>query len=371
MNGTADVIVIGGGLHGCSAALHLAMRGARVTVLEKDTVARHASGVNAGGVRRLGRHPAEIPLADAAIKIWHRIAELVDDDCGFGASSQVKVGETEQEMKDMAARVEQVRALGFDHEKIIDRRELRERVPAVSEHCLGAIAVDGDGHANPFRTTRAFHRKGAALGVDFRQNTRMTGFARSAGIWTVETTNGSFQAPVMVNCAGAWGAEVAGGLGEPVPLSPEAFMLMITARMAPFVTPVVGAWGRTLSFKQFANGTVMMGGGHRGKAFPEANRATVDFAGLAVSARTAATIFPIMKGATVVRAWAGIEGETPDKLPVIGPSGTEEGVVHAFGYCGHGFQIGPIVGRVVADLVTDGATDLPIEPFRIGRFNNS
>jgi sarcosine oxidase subunit beta len=62
-----DVIVIGGGLHGCSAALHLARRGARVTVIEKDHVGRHASGVNAGGVRRLGRHLAEVPLAVAAM----------------------------------------------------------------------------------------------------------------------------------------------------------------------------------------------------------------------------------------------------------------------------------------------------------------
>ena len=91
MTSPPDVLVIGGGLHGCSAALQLAMRGARVTVIEKDHVGRHASGVNAGGVRRLARHPAEIPLAEASMRIWRDIADLVDDDCGFRVSGQKRV----------------------------------------------------------------------------------------------------------------------------------------------------------------------------------------------------------------------------------------------------------------------------------------
>ena len=90
-----DVIVIGGGLHGCSTALHLARRGIAALVIEKDHVGRHASGVNAGGVRRLGRHPAEIPLSVASMELWHTIRDLVDDDCGFRSHGQVKVAENE------------------------------------------------------------------------------------------------------------------------------------------------------------------------------------------------------------------------------------------------------------------------------------
>ena len=70
------VIVIGGGIHGCSTALHLALLGVKVLVIEKDHAGRHASGVNAGGVRRLGRHPAEIPLSVASMAIWHDIEEI-------------------------------------------------------------------------------------------------------------------------------------------------------------------------------------------------------------------------------------------------------------------------------------------------------
>src|SRR3981081_2212818 len=93
-----DIIVIGGGLHGCSAALHLARRGLKVLVLEKDYAGRHASGVNAGGGRRLGRHLAEIPLSGASMELWHRIGDLVDDDCGFDSHGQVKIAESEAEL---------------------------------------------------------------------------------------------------------------------------------------------------------------------------------------------------------------------------------------------------------------------------------
>ena len=90
---SADVIVIGGGIHGCSTALHCAMRGLSVILIEKDHAGRHASGVNAGGVRQLARHVAEIPLSNASMALWHNIADLVDDDCGFTSDGQVLVAE--------------------------------------------------------------------------------------------------------------------------------------------------------------------------------------------------------------------------------------------------------------------------------------
>src|SRR5256885_6943641 len=113
---SADVVVIGGGLHGCSAALYLARAGATVIVLEKDHVARHASGVNAGGVRRLGRHPAEVRLAVASLSLWERIADLVDDSCGFENPGQVKVAETEPELETLRERIARLREQGFEHE---------------------------------------------------------------------------------------------------------------------------------------------------------------------------------------------------------------------------------------------------------------
>ncbi|HJQ56377.1 MAG TPA: FAD-binding oxidoreductase [Vineibacter sp.] len=365
---TADVIVIGGGLHGCSTALHLARRGAKPLVIEKDYVGRHASGVNAGGVRRLGRHVAEIPLSVASMELWHTVRDLVDDDCGFESHGQVKVAESEDELDGLRRRVEEVRTLGFTHEELVGTDELRALVPAIADHCLGAIVCRRDGAALPFRTTQAFRRKAEALGASFLENTRVTGLRRESGCWIVTTGDGAHEAPDIVNAAGAWAAEVAGWLGEPVPLEVTAPMLMISAPMAPFLKPVVGATGRPLSFKQFGNGTVLIGGGHRGRPDPATNWTDLNFAALAISARTVRDLFPVMRGAQIVRAWAGIEARMPDDIPVIGPSRTSERAWHAFGFSSHGFQLGPIVGAIIAELITTGRTNLPIAPFDIARF---
>jgi sarcosine oxidase subunit beta len=366
-----DVIVIGGGLHGSSAALHLARRGARVTVLEKDHVGRHASGVNAGGVRRLGRHLAEVPLAVAAMELWHHIGALVDDDCGFESHGQVKVAENEAEFAALRARVDELTRLGFTHEELIDRAALKQIVPAISDHCVGAIVCRTDGAANPYRTTLAFKHKAESLGVRFIEGAAVTALARNGRAWRVETGAGRYEAGAVVNCAGAWADRIAAALGEPVPLEPIAPMLMITAPLPPFLKPVVGAAGRPLSFKQFRNGTVLIGGGHRGTLDRDLNRTELDFAGLAVSARTVWDLFPIMRGAQIVRAWAGIEARMPDDTPVIGPSSTSDGVFHAFGFSAHGFALGPIAGAIIAELVSGGKTNLPIAPFRIDRFAGS
>ena len=368
---SADVIVIGGGLHGCSAALHLARAGAKVIVLEKDHVGRHASGVNAGGVRTLGRHLAEVPLSVASLGMWHGIADLVDDDCGFESSGQVKVAEDEAGLATLRERVAQVQAIGFYHEELIGRDELRTLVPAIGDHCVGAIVCRRDGAALPFRTTHAFKRKAETRDVKFFEATRATQIGRRDGVWRVMTDNGVFEAPNVVNTAGAWAGQIASQLGEPVPMDPTALMLMITAPVAPFVKPVVGVVGRPLSFKQYANGTVMIGGGQRGQADLDTNRTVLDYAKLAFNARTAMDVFPRMGSADIVRAWAGIEGMMIDDIPVIGPSSTSPGIWHAFGFSAHGFELGPVVGAIVADLVTKGETRLPIKPFSIDRFTLS
>lgn len=369
-NRHADVIVIGGGLHGCATALHLARSGLSVLVVEKDYVGRHASSANAGGVRRLGRALPEIALAVAALASWHRIHDLVDDDCGFTSSCQVKVAETEAELQALCERRETLVALGFEHEEIIDQVQLRELLPAIAPHCIGAMVVHGDGHANPFLTIQAFKRKAIALGVRIYEDTSVESLQRQGEIWRAGSPGGQFEAPILVNCAGAWGGHIAAMLDERAPTTPVALMLMITGRLQPFVTPIVGAQGRMLSFKQFANGTVLIGGGHEGRAVPENNQTHLNFEGLAASANTAAALFPCMDGAQIVRCWAGIEGIMPDGIPVIGASAAKD-AYHAFGFSGHGFALGPIAGRLIADLVVTGNTDLPIEAFGINRFRNS
>lgn len=367
----ADVLVIGGGFHGLSSALHLARAGARVTVLEAEYCGRHASGVNAGGVRTLGRHIAEIPLALESRALWHRLPQLVDDTGGFMPSGQLKVAESEADLETLRARVADLGQRGFTHETLVDATTVRDLLPAVAPHVTGGIWVPDDGHALPYRTVTAFRRAAERLGVVVREGVRATAIERLGEHWTVATNDARFTAEYVVNAAGAWAGEFASQVGEPVPEEPVALLLTITHRVPPFCSPVVGATSRPLSFKQFDNGTVLIGGGVRGRVDMASRTGEVDFDQLASNARTALSLFPHLRSVGINRTWAGIEGCMPDGIPVIGASRTAPKLVHAFGFSAHGFELGPVVGRVVAELITTGRSSLPIEPFAIERFADS
>lgn len=364
----ADAIVVGGGLHGCSAALQLALRRRRVLLLERRHLGRHASGINAGGVRTLGRDLEEVPLSVQGMALWHRMRDLVGDDCGFTACGQVKVAESAAELAQLEQRARAVRDLGFEHERIVDAAELRRRVPALARHCVGGMVVDGDGAADPYRTTLAFGARARAAGVEIREDESVDGIECKADSWLVVGARGRYRAPVVVNAAGAWAGRIASLVGDGFALRTRASMMMVTERMPPFVGPVLSAVGRPLSFKQSAAGTVIIGGGQQGRADLEREQAWVKVANLARSAQAVAALFPLMREVRIVRTWCGIEAETPDRLPIIDLSPSAPGIVHVFGFSGHGFQLGPICGFAVADLVTRGSTDLPVAAFTARRF---
>lgn len=362
-----DAIVIGGGLHGLSAALHLARRGARVVVLERHHVGRHSSGINAGGVRRLGRAVEEIALSQVACEMWHGIAGLVGDDCGFVPSAQVKVAENAADMAKLEARAATVRALGWAHEELLDRAALYRLLPALAPHCVGALACFGDGAADPMRTVMAFRAACLSAGVDLREGVAVRAIEPGARLRVV-TDAGDFAAPRVANCAGAWGIGLAHGLGEEVVCGVKASMMIVTERLPRFCEPTVGAAGRALSFKQTPAGSVLIGGGLQGRCDLVAERSVVDFRALGAGARTASELFPIVAGARIVRAWSGIEARTPDELPVLGESARIPGLVHSFGYSGHGFQLAPAAGLAVAEIMLRGGTNLPVAAFTPQRF---
>lgn len=364
----ADAIIVGGGIHGCSTALHLCLRGLRPVLIEQDYAGRHASGVNAGGVRQLARHVAEIPLSIRSMDVWEGIQELVGDDCGFDSHGQVLVAENDEELEVCRSRVADLNLRGFTHEELIDAKELRRLVPAVAETCPGGIVSRRDGAANPAQTTTAFRRKAEQLGAVVREGVAATNIRKDGKLWRVDADGEAYEAPVLVNAAGAWGGRIAASLGEPVPVETVAPMLMITSRVPEFIKPVVILRGRKLSFKQFANGTVLIGGGHLATPYQDTGETVLDWRKLQESARTVWELFPVMRNATVVRAWAGIEARTADDLPVIGPSAKHEGLFHQFGFSLHGFQLGPGTGAVMAELIATGNTNTPIDGLCIERF---
>ncbi|WP_282367905.1 NAD(P)/FAD-dependent oxidoreductase [Pseudomonas sp. PS02290] len=365
------MLVIGGGIHGLSTALHLAQRGVEVTVLEADYCGRHASGVNAGGVRTLGRHDAEIPLALSSRALWHDLKQTLGDDGGFVPSGQLKLAETAAELDECRRRVEHLQRLGFTHEVLIDAQQVFEIIPTVARHVMGGIWVKDDGYAIPYRTVTSFRLAAEKLGVKVLEMTPAQRIEQGGSEWQVSTPAGVYSAGHLVITAGAWARELAEQVGETVPAHPEGLMLMVTHRVAPFCAPVLGATGRSLSFKQFANGTVVIGGKLIGSVDFPARHGEVDLARLGISARTVTDLFPHLKHLGVNRVWAGVEAFTADDLPVIGASRKASNLSFSFGFCGSGFQMGPGTGKRLAQQILGEHSDISLEAFDIGRFDDA
>ena len=363
-----DVAVVGGGLHGLSAALHLARAGRRTVILERSWVGRHASSATAAGVRTLWRDLAEVPISLEAMEMWHGIAGIVGDDCGFHADGQIRVAEFDRDWPGLVEREARMRALGYAHEELIDAAELRRLAPALSPHCVGALIARRDGAADPHRTIAAFRRACEAAGVTIIEGCGLDSVERHGADWLLRSGARSFTAPVVVNAAGAWAGKLAALFGDEIELGLKASMMIVTERLAPLLAPVVSVVGRALSFKQSDQGTLVIGGGLQGEADLDRQSSSVDFLNLAKGARAAVDLFPMVGDVRIARSWTGIEAKTRDLLPVIGASPNAPGLFHVFGFSGHGFQLGPAVGEVLSELIIDGRTPTDIKAFALARF---
>ena len=363
-----DAVIVGAGIAGCSTALALRERGASVAVIERDYPGRQASGVNAGGVRRLNRDLAEVPLAIRAHQLWLELPRRLDDDCGFVSSAQLRIATDDSALAAISMRHETMREHGYEHEELIDAAQVRELIPSITPLASGALYCAGDGFASPFQTTHALFRKARSAGVVFHLNTRASAVEPISGGWRLRTSAATIEAAMLVNCAGAWANQLSSMVGDPAPVSAIAPMLMITQHVPHFLPYVIGIEGHKLSFKQRRNGTLLIGGDHRGSVAVHGHSARVDIDGLRANAAAVLHAFPHLEDVLIIRAWAGVEAMTPDRLPVIGFGRRHKNVLHAFGFSAHGFLLGPVVGEILADLITTGTTELPIEPFNIERF---
>jgi sarcosine oxidase subunit beta len=364
-----DVIIIGAGLMGSATALWLARAGKKVLLLEKEHTPCHASAVNAGGVRRLNRALAEIPLSVAAMELWHRLPSIVSSDCGFEPVGQVRIAPDDIAMALFEQRVTQVRALGFDHEELVTAAEIKRLVPAYAGSCCGGIVSRDDGHASPAQTLRAFFNAACSAGAESVTRCSVADICPGKNGFTVVSEDGRrFYSDVVINCAGAWGNRIAALVHDHLPMEPVALSMMVSARMPRFIKPVVGVHGRKLSFKQPANGTVVIGGAYRAILDMDTEKTVIDFSEMKQSAATVLGHFPVMKHSTIVRCWAGIEGMMSDGLPAIGESPTTPGLFHVCGFSAHGFQLSPMVGRLAAALAMGQTPEVSLAAFSVNRF---
>jgi len=338
----ADVVIVGGGLVGLAAAFNLARDGASVTVVERDICGRHASGLNAGGLRRVNRQPAEQPLAALAQALWPALADQLGRDIGYRAVGHLLLAEDEAEMARLAA----IPCAPF--QSLVDAASVRALCPGIAAHVRGALYAADDGYAHPGLVVAAFRDAAEAAGARILETSAVTALERQGTAWSVVTAAGSIPAGTVVNAAGAAAGRIAERAGETLPIEPQAPIAAITAPLPHVLTPVVQTLTRRLTLKQMPDGRAWIGGGHRGEIMPSG--LSVPPSEVAANLATAASLFPALEGVAAARSWAGLDGYTPDRVAILGRA-TPTGLVHACGFSGHGFQTAPAAGQVIADLI--------------------
>ncbi|WP_297773843.1 FAD-binding oxidoreductase [uncultured Roseovarius sp.] len=365
-----DVIVLGGGLMGTASALFLARRGARVTLIERRRIGAGATVASFGNIRRSGRHLAQLPLAARSLAIWNEAQTLLDRDVEFRATGHLRLIFDADGLEDMRSYARAASAQDLTLEEL-GPDDLRNRFPGLGPDAIAASFSPNDGSANPRLVAPAFADAAARAGACIIDQAPVLKIGHSEAGFVVETTKGLHRAAVLLNCAGAWGRDVAARFGEDVPLSTWGPQMAVTEPLPYRIAPVVGVWTRAHGayLRQVERGNVVFGGAvSRIPVAPDPGFARADPTCLPAQVAAVLRLVPALADAAVIRQWSGCEGYVADTLPVIGPSGTTPGLFHAFGFCGHGFQLGPGVGDAMAELIATGHCATPLEDFAITRF---
>jgi sarcosine oxidase subunit beta len=370
---STEVTIIGGGIMGASAALFLRRMGIPVVVLERDLCGSRSSGVNYGGVRRQGRPLAQLPLSQRAHGIWAQLPELIGTEGEYLRSGHLKIARSEADLASLESYRERTR--GFDMGlEILSARAVRERCPWLGEAAVGGSLCPQDGQANPRLVSPAFALAARRLGADIREHTRVDEAAHDGAQFVVRSASSGGSGKALevrsnhlVNCAGAWAATIAAQFGDVVPMESGHPEMAVTEPLPVFMNFSLGVEGGGVYARQVARGNCVIGGG-RGYALDDL-RARAGSAGIAKLMQQTVQLLPVLRNAHIIRTWSGTEGYLPDRQPVIGPGARTPGLLHAFGFAGAGFQVGPAVGAVLAELVRDGASTTPIDAFSVSRFD--
>ena len=372
---TADVIVIGAGVQGASLAFHLARRGARALVVERTSVAAGATGRSSGLVRMHYDLLADARIAFESQAWFAAWKERVGGECGFTKTGFIQlVGPDKADL--LRANVEEQRTIGIRTE-VVSPERIRELAPAlaVADDELGAFEPDS-GYADPASTAMSLLTAARLDGARLVTGAEVTGISTAGGaVSGVETTKGSFTAPVVVDAAGGWAAHVAALAGVRIPVEVwrhDVAYIGTPADLAmPF--PVIIDDVSAMYFRPEGEGSVLIGLEDHTESDGSPDRETDSVASGFADLVTERIIgrMPALAEGTFRTAHSGQDGLTPDQQPILGSAGTAgpSGFYLDCGHSGTGFKTAPAIGLAMAELILDGASrTVDLTPFSLERF---
>lgn len=415
---SADVVVIGGGIVGASAALHLASQGIAAALCEKAYIACEQSSRNWGWCRQTGRDEREMPLIIESLRQWRELDRVCETSTGFRECGVMYVGESEADESRFAAWLEMARPYGIGA-RLLGEAEVAELMPGASRRFRCALSVPSDGCAEPQRAAPAIARAAQRRGARILAPCAVRGLELAAGrVHGVVTERGRIGCKAVVLAAGAWTSLFCASLGVRLP---QLKVLASVLRTAPVAGPDINTLLGEVAYRRRQDGgyTIARGTGHVVPLVPDSLRYLREFwptlrreahtmsprlnalswfeLGLArrwpldrpspferlrvldptpdarlnrEAWQAMVALFPAFRDVAIVQQWAGYIDVAPDVVPYIGPVREIPGLTVATGFSGHGFGIGPAAGRLAAELATAQPPVVDARAFRVERFSD-
>jgi sarcosine oxidase, subunit beta len=373
---TADAVVVGAGLLGAATTYELSKAGLHTVLLERGSPNRESSGATAGNIhvqaihaRRPGQvHPADpsvfLPLQIAASDIWDQLETELGADIEVRRGGSFMVAETEEQVAALRAKHNLEVQLGLMTE-LLAGDDARSEMPLLGPTVVAANYCAKDGYANPLLATPAFLRAANRFGARLYAFNPVTAISRIGLNYRISTANRVFEAPVLINAAGAWISEIADLAGIHLQMAPLAIQMHATERTEPLMSHVIQHVGQGLSVKQVNAGNFLIGGGWPAHGLNLNGRSPISIESMLGNIRQAHRVLPFLKGHRILRVWAGPLAATPDELPVIGEVPGASGFFVVGGT--YGFTLAPLWAQVLSSLVRGCATNQDLSQVSVGR----
>jgi sarcosine oxidase subunit beta len=372
MTQTYDAIVIGAGVMGASIAFHLAERGLKVAILERKVTASGATGHSSGLVRMHYDLAAESDLTFKSYKLYFNDwKERVGGDCGFINTGFMQIAKREHEDK-LRGNVANQQRIGINT-SVISAAEVKKLVPDfITEHFDFAAYEPDSGYADATLTTNSFLESAKRNGATLIQNCEVTAIRTAGGRVTgVSTTQGDFDAPIVINAAGAWAKHVASLAGIEVPLETWTHDVAFIHRppslgkIPAVIDDIINCY-----FRPEGSALILAAGEDeslRGEP-PDAEDQTPTDTFLEKLIDNMVQRIPRIEESGLHSIHVGRDGITPDQRAIYSASGLDDFYL-ACGLSGTGFKTSPAAGASLVELILDGVPKtVDITPFRFERF---
>ncbi len=375
MSKVYDAVIIGGGIMGCSSALQLARRGLKVALLEKDTIGAGPTGKSSSIIRQHYSNELTARMALYSLGVFQDFANQVGGESGFTQTGFIALA-PKGDSEGLRSNVALQRAVGIQTE-LISAAELRDLVPGLETNDIVVAAYEPQsGYADPYLTVTSYAQAARSAGVTVLQETAVTGInfdgERVSG---VRTAQAEFAAPIVINASGAWAARVGGLANLDLPINSCRVQVAFFRRPPGYEAqhPVIADFINATYFRSETGRLTLVGLIDPSEADalvdPDNFNEGLDDEFVMEAGGGFVSRYPVMEQSQLTGGFASLYAITPDWHPIVDELPAGSGLFTCSGFSGHGFKLGPAVGVMVADLVTQAADPL-FDPhlFRFGRF---